>query len=275
MAIPAALKKYLPFVKRAEELERAVDRDSKVVAYHCRLYVVVKGSKEDGASDPTSQAFLLSQMDILEKIKPTLGLSNSQSSFESCKNYAMKVFTQADEEDRMGVADKATVKLFYYAGSFFDVLDQFQDVDLAEVNEKKLYAKYRASEILNAIKNGVKPSPPSGEIQQATTSGALHDEPDETIVQQITAPYSSNALPSNLSVQEASATVRAAIPTAPIAPIFHNYGDLGVNKGPPTSSLDPRAKDCIELCHFAVRALQYNDMNLARERLKEALRRLE
>ena len=37
----------------------------------------------------------------------------------------------------------------------------FKDTD---VNEKKLYAKYRAAEILNAVKNGVAPSPPTGEV---------------------------------------------------------------------------------------------------------------
>jgi hypothetical protein len=44
---------------------------------------------------------------------------------------------------------------------------------------------------------------------------------------------------------------------------------------PPKSMSDPRAKDCVELCQFAVSALKHNDINLARERLQAALKLLD
>lgn len=43
---------------------------------------------------------------------------------------------------------------------------------------------------------------------------------------------------------------------------------------PPKSMNDPRAKDCVELCQFAISALKHNDINLARERLQAALNHL-
>ena len=44
--------------------------------------------------------------------------------------------------------------------------------------------------------------------------------------------------------------------------------------GAPLTAADPRAKDAMELCAFAMAALKHNDIALARERLQLALQRL-
>jgi hypothetical protein len=41
------------------------------------------------------------------------------------------------------------------------------------------------------------------------------------------------------------------------------------------ASADLRVKDAIEYCSFAITALKHNEVNLAKERLREALRTLE
>jgi hypothetical protein len=62
-----------------------------------------------------------------------------------CESYAVTVFSKADEEDRDGYANKETARQFYngidprkyimlrllicVASTFFDILDQFGDVD--------------------------------------------------------------------------------------------------------------------------------------------------
>ena len=77
-------------------------------------------------------------MDIVEKIKPSLGANSSkEKGFEICKDYAMNAFTKADEEDRSGMADKTTVKIFYSAGTFFEILEQFGELS-PELQEKKV-----------------------------------------------------------------------------------------------------------------------------------------
>lgn len=45
-------------------------------------------------------------------------------------------------------------------------------------------------------------------------------------------------------------------------------------RGPPINNADPRVKDAVELCNFAVAALKHNEIALAKDRLQEALRRL-
>jgi vacuolar protein sorting-associated protein VTA1 len=125
--IPNSLKIVTSVIRRAEELEKDQNRESKIVAYYCRVYVVTKGSKICG-SDPEAGKFLIGQMEILEKVKPTLDITKEQGQ-EVCRNFAATVFNKADEEDRAGMADKATAKIYYAAGSFYDILEQFGDID--------------------------------------------------------------------------------------------------------------------------------------------------
>lgn len=43
----------------------------------------------------------------------------------------------------------------------------------------------------------------------------------------------------------------------------------------PLNNLDPRVKDSMELCSFAIAAMKKNELEVAKERLREALERLE
>lgn len=157
--IPPTLKLITSALRRAEELEKDPNPEAKIVAYYCRYYVVSKGSKL--CSVPAVAAenkFLIDEMSKLEKFKATNESLTKENGQSICLSYAQSVFEKADDEDRAGVADKATAKLFYAAGTFFDILEQFGDIP-AEVSEKRKYSKWKATEILNAFKNGVKPTP--------------------------------------------------------------------------------------------------------------------
>lgn len=128
-AIPTSLKLVTSAVRRAEELEKDTAYEAKVVSYYCRFYVVSKGSKLcSNPTTPDETKFLISQMEILEKLKPTLELTQEKGR-QICKTYANSVFEKADDEDRAGVADKATAKMFYAAGTFFDILETFGDME--------------------------------------------------------------------------------------------------------------------------------------------------
>ena len=161
MSVPASLKVLVPFIKRAEELEASsgASDESKVVAYYCRLHAVTKGSKLGGGAADVG-AFLIGQMDVLEKLKPSLNATMRAAGYETCSNFAQSLFKKADAEDRAGGADKGTAKLYYSAGTFFDILEQFTTSSASqqeETAEMKKYAKWRAAEILNAIKRGERP----------------------------------------------------------------------------------------------------------------------
>lgn len=172
-SIPASIKGAITsYIKRAEELERDTSNpDSGIVAYCCRLYGVTKAAKMVGnPPDPAVNSFLLSQMTILEQMKPNLTLGADKGK-AVCENFVKQTFDMADAEDRSGAADKTTAKLFYSAATFYDVLEQFGEIDV-ETSERRKYAKWKATDILNAIREGRQP-----------TAGGFGEDPTVRCVQ--------------------------------------------------------------------------------------------
>lgn len=136
-------------------LETNVDPDGAIIAYYCRTYAMEKGIAAK-ISTPAVNTFLMSLMDKLEITKKKLNI-NDVTGAETCENYAYGIFSIADNEDRAGNATKETAKIFYTASTFFDILEQFGKLQ-GNVQEKRIYSKYKAADILTAIKQGRKPA---------------------------------------------------------------------------------------------------------------------
>ena len=159
-SVPADMKACKSFLQRAEELDRASDPNAKVVAYHCRQYAMELGiALRDRAADAeAATAFLLGLMDALEHEKKALGDVSREDGEQIVFQFASDVFARADAEDRARAATKNTARTFYAASVFFDALKQFGERG-EEVEEKTRYAKWKATEILKAIKEGREVAP--------------------------------------------------------------------------------------------------------------------
>ncbi|CAI5741427.1 unnamed protein product [Hyaloperonospora brassicae] len=158
--VPPVFKPLLPFIRRAEELDRDTSRpESKLIAYYCRQYAMELGIKlrEHDASNEATD-YLLSLMDRLEGEKDKLPEFTQEEGQVICEDFALEIFAKADDEDRAGIANKSTARTFYAAGTFFDILNQFGDAS-DDVVEKRRYCKYKAAMILKAIKEGKTPAP--------------------------------------------------------------------------------------------------------------------
>lgn len=296
--IPASFKNFTSAIKRAEELERDPSREKKILAYYCRMFVVSKGAKFATAA-PEDRKFLEEQLVKLESMKPSLGLSGDEGS-RICREQALEVFNKADEIDRMGLADKSTVKLFYSAGTFFEILEQFGPLD-GEILERKKYAKWKAAEIMNALNNGEIPAPGGYGEAPATsssaplpTSAAAMSSPVPPAPQSFSSPAPSSVvdIPSAPSFSVFGQAAAAAVSSAANQVMSayqqasanvgasNNYqyppasNNPGASRAPPLNNADPRVKDTVEICNFVIAALKHNEIALARERLQEALRRL-
>lgn len=162
LAIPPELKKITQFVRRAEELDRdKTSPESRLVAYYCRQYAVHAGIPL-ASSSPASKQCLSGLLAQLEKEKPAMDNFTRDEAAFLCRKFATAVFDRADEEDRNGLASKNTAKNFYAAASFLQVLEQFEEEgsdQALEDKEKVIYAKWKATEILKAIKEGRTPTP--------------------------------------------------------------------------------------------------------------------
>ncbi|KAL7469796.1 hypothetical protein ACHAXS_010042 [Conticribra weissflogii] len=189
LSIPPELKKIGVFIKRAEELDRDKSSpESRVVAFNCRQYAVLQGIPlmKNSAASKTCLSEILSQ---LEKEKPAMGTFSTTEHWSICRKVADRVFNKADEEDRAGLANKGTAKTFYAAGTFYEILQQFYDKSDAEnkdadqtweqrdeEEQRRLYCKWKATEILNAIKEGREPTPGGYEKKEANAGEAKVEE---------------------------------------------------------------------------------------------------
>ncbi|AQK83950.1 LYST-interacting protein 5-like protein [Zea mays] len=87
------------------------------------------------------------------------------------EGFALNVFVKADKQDRAGRADINTAKTFYAASIFFEILNQFGELQ-PDIEQKQKYAIWKAAEIRKALKEGRKPEagPPGGDKDEAPVS---------------------------------------------------------------------------------------------------------
>ena len=165
LEIPPELKKIAPYIKRAEELDKdQTAPESRLVAYYLRQYAVQLGIPLTAGASPAAKTCLGTILGDLEKEKSKMDNFTRDEAAFLCRQFAMNVFHKADNEDRAGLAGKGTAKTFYAAQSFLQMLDQFateSEESEQRVEDKKriLYCKWKATEILKAIKEGREPTP--------------------------------------------------------------------------------------------------------------------
>lgn len=164
LSIPPELRKITPYIRRAEELDKDQSSpESRLVAYYSRQYAVHTGIPL-ASSSPEAKTCLGQLLQDLEKEKAAMDNFTRQEAAFLCRAFSNKVFDKADGEDRIGLANKTTAKTFYAAASFFQILEQFYDdsdaQDAPEEDKKRIiYAKWKAMEILKAVKEGRTPTP--------------------------------------------------------------------------------------------------------------------
>jgi vacuolar protein sorting-associated protein VTA1 len=164
LSIPPELKKITPYVRRAEELDKDQSSpESRLVAYYSRQYAVHAGIPL-ASSSPEAKVCLGQLLEDLEKEKDAMDNFTRDEAAFLCRSFSNKVFDKTDAEDRMGMANKNTAKAFYAAASFLQILEQFYDENdtseaPAEDRKRIIYAKWKATEILKAVKQGRTPMP--------------------------------------------------------------------------------------------------------------------
>ncbi|KAG2224703.1 hypothetical protein INT45_009018 [Circinella minor] len=166
MDIPTELKYIAPYIQRGQELS---ERDP-IISYYAQYYAV-KMAISKGPSNKETNAYLSQLLDKLEQVKGTLGanneaITNDLVGYAHIENFALKVFLNADNEDRAGKASKKTAKTFLAASIFLELLKTFGDLD-PEVEGKIKYSKWKAADIMKALREGRTPTPGApGENQE-------------------------------------------------------------------------------------------------------------
>ncbi|GAA5855723.1 hypothetical protein JCM8547_001658 [Rhodosporidiobolus lusitaniae] len=159
--VPSDLKPIAPYLARAHELATA----EPIISYWC-TYHALQQAMSIGSQEPESQAFLFGLMDKLEAIKAENATNEafSEDTVASAyvENFGLKLFSQADNEDRKGKATRLTARKFLAAANFLEVLTIFGEQS-AENRDKMKYGKWKAADIAKAFREGRTPTPgPAG-----------------------------------------------------------------------------------------------------------------
>ncbi|GAA5986659.1 hypothetical protein JCM10908_003847 [Rhodotorula pacifica] len=170
-AVPAELKAISPYLARATELEKA----EPVISYWCTYYALQQAMSL-GSKDPESQVYLFELMDKLEQTKAEHAteeaFTDDIAAAAYIENFGLKLFSQADTEDRKGKATRLTARKFLAAANFLELLAIFGEVG-TENRERIKYAKWKATDIAKAFREGRKPTPgPAGGLQEGEEDAA-------------------------------------------------------------------------------------------------------
>ncbi|KAF9897476.1 hypothetical protein BX616_005531, partial [Lobosporangium transversale] len=115
-------------------------------------------------------------------------ISSDLVGYAHIENFALKIFSRADDEDRAGQGSQKTAKNFVAAANFLELLKVFGDID-SEVEAKIKYSKWRAAEIVKALRDGRTPPLPPGA-----------DKPKEEIITDASASANLTGLESSLDM---------------------------------------------------------------------------
>ncbi|KAI8055208.1 Vta1 like-domain-containing protein [Syncephalis plumigaleata] len=225
MSIPADLKFISPFLTKGNEMQT----HDAVIAYFCNVYAA-QLAVEKGVTDTESRAFLIGLLERLEQVrKGSIGgheaLENKTVSKAYVEQFALNIFKRADDEDRAAKSNANTARSFQAASVFLETCSTFGELD-EDIAQKIKYAKWRALEIIKAIKSGQPVRP----VESADTStstdneiftvtalppvaGLLHDRTESTITPNV------NTTDNNISSSSSNTTSPVVVNTTPTSPI--------------------------------------------------------
>lgn len=246
------LKKMEPFLARAEELRAS----EPVVAYYIQIYSLISLMKAKESGEPFTPEATSKLTELFGKAEGTKkGLDLTQGR-ETMESYALRVFDKSDSQDRSGLRDASTKRLYYVAGQMLDVCKQFYDNELPpDLAEKAKYAKWRCMAIHEALQQGVEPPPPPD-----VGPGGAGDEAAALAAMGGGAAFPS-ALGPPLAPTAAQAFAPAAYGAPPSAPPAFARGGI--------SRVEAQKK-----AEFAASALDFGDVAGGRRFLLEALHHL-
>ena len=130
-----------------------------------------------------------------------------------------------NQDDQLGVWDKNTARTFYAAGVFYDVMQQFKGLLGPEIEKKRKYCKWKATDILTALKEGRAPTQGGGGFAATAGGGAEGGGEGEE----------GGGLAPPSTAESKSSTSSSSLPPPPPPPYSATLGGGGISSPTPAS----------------------------------------
>lgn len=210
VGLPAAgsvLKNITKYLQQAKKLEKL----DPLVCYYCRLYALQVGIKIQNKS-PDDLKLIGQIMTWMEQNQSVVQGLSKEDARAHVENFALQVFSQADNEDRNGHITKQTAASFMAAYTFMDVTRQFGEL-ASDIEQKIKYALWKAADITKAFKEGRVPKPGGFDEQMEDVGVPLAADSHPEEMKSATAQHVDSFSTSSLSSHHFQPT-----PTAPSLP---------------------------------------------------------
>ncbi|KAJ1564508.1 hypothetical protein HK405_014675, partial [Cladochytrium tenue] len=208
-------------------------------------YYAAKLAIDRNSENKQCKIFLMRLLDQLEQEKASFAdneaITNDLVGYAHVENFALKIFSNADNQDRAGAATNKTAKTFLAASIFLEVLKVFGPVE-DSIQEKIKYARFKAVDIIKALKEGRKPTP--GPVAGEEDDQPAEPSQDTSFPPQSSSAPTSPAEPAFPSFSQPSAPFGGAAPPSPfgVAPTSP-FGGIALPPhtptGPPSPGLPP------------------------------------
>jgi len=132
-----------------------------------------------------------------------------------------------NQDDQLGVWDKNTARTFYAAGVFYDVMQQFKGLLGPEIEKKRKYCKWKATDILTALKEGRAPTQGGGGFAATAGGGAEGGGEGEE--------GGGLAPPSTAESKSSTSSSSSSLPPPPPPPYSATLGGGGISSPTPAS----------------------------------------
>lgn len=170
---PPSLKPIGKYLARAKEVQNV----NPLVSYYCRYYSLLRAIELRDTSDTKANNFVTNLLEKCEAEKTAIGYDDG-SHRAQVEEFALEQFYKADEEDRAGNATKATATTFYASMCFLEVCSVFGSLP-ADLEEKLRYAKWKAADIIKALREGRKPQPGAPGEAEAERQRLAEQQPEQ------------------------------------------------------------------------------------------------
>lgn len=310
LPVPVELVCIKQHIAKSVELQQ----HNPAISYFCKFYAAKLALAVPNRSDDTVNQYLETLIESLEEDKKVLGdneiIKNNLVGRTYLEDFALKIFINADNAYRAGNATVSTAKAFLASSVFLDTLNLFKeknnntqdsqsedlDFDYSEIQEKIRYAKYKAAEILRALKEGKKPIPivqdSEFELNSSSNEEYKSVEVNSKINESSTLAINDSSITNGIKAKAESINSTSEnkkeksneIISSTVVNSSSNHSSPSISK--PVINHDEERKTALSTDYnafskaakhakYAISALQYFDVKTARSNLLEALKLLD